>query len=130
MAETIAKLQAKLATLKKEVEENKKSFELLQAEQLFSEKVLDSLPGMFYLYDENGKLIRWNKNHETLTGFTAAELPKRKILDWFAGEDKKRITTEINEVFKTGNRREVEADVIVKSGQKIPFYITGVRMIV
>lgn len=130
MAETIAKLQTQLVKLKKEVEENKKSFELLQAEQLFSEKVLDSLPGMFYLYDENGNLIRWNKNHETLTGFTAAELPKRKILDWFAGEDKKRIATEINEVFQTGNRREVEADVIVKSGQKIPFYITGVRMIV
>lgn len=130
MPDTIQKLQTRLAELQKEVDENKKSFEELQTEQLFSEKVLDSLPGIFYLYDSNGNLIRWNKNHEILTGFTAEELPKRKILEWFSGGDKERIATEVKELFETGARRDVEAGLLVKSGQIIPYYFTGVRMIV
>ncbi|MFO7817802.1 MAG: PAS domain-containing protein [Desulfovibrionales bacterium] len=35
-----------------------------------------------------------------------------------------------NKLFETGTRRDIEADLIVKSGQKIPYYFTGVRMIV
>lgn len=116
MTHTIKKLQAQLTEL--------------QAEQLFSEKVLDSLPGIFYLYDANGNLVRWNKNHEILTGFTAEELPKRRMLDWFSGEDKKKIALEVKAFFEKGARRDIEADLIVKSGKKIPYYFTGVRMIV
>jgi PAS domain S-box-containing protein len=130
MTDTIEKLQAQLAALQKEAEENEKSFAQLQTEQLFSEKVLDSLPGIFYLYDENGNLVRWNKNHEILTGFTAEELPKRKMLDWFSDKEKKKVAAEVNKLFETGTRRDIEADLIVKSGQKIPYYFTGVRMIV
>ncbi|MBC2717084.1 MAG: sigma 54-interacting transcriptional regulator [Desulfobacteraceae bacterium] len=130
MPDTKTRLHIRLKELQKEVDQNKQSFEALQQEQLFSEKVLDSLPGIFYLYDENGNLIRWNKNHETLTGFTAEELPKRKMLDWFSKKDKEKIASEVKELFETGNRREVEAGLIVKNGREIPYYFTGVRMVV
>ena len=102
MPGTIQNLHSHISTLQKEVDKYKKSFEELQVEQLFSEKVLDSLPGIFYLYDENGNLIRWNKNHEILTGFTAEELPKRKMLDWFSKKPK---------ILHLGNHPERYADL-------------------
>ncbi len=111
-----------------EVDENKLAISSLRTEQLFSEKVLNSLPGIFYLYDEDGNLIRWNKNHETLTGYGPEELPRRSMLEWFSGEDQQRVADTVSELFTVGGRRDVEAELIIKDGTKVPYYFTGVRM--
>lgn len=62
----------------KKLEENNRSLEeeiqTLRKEKLFTNSVLDSLPGIFYMYSEDGHIIRWNKNHELLTGFTYDEI--------------------------------------------------------
>ncbi|MBU1170407.1 MAG: sigma 54-interacting transcriptional regulator [Proteobacteria bacterium] len=99
----------------------------LKKEKLFSETVLKSLPGIFYLYDSQGTIIRWNKNHEDLTGFDADELPQRNILEWFEGEDKQRIKQTVETVYEKG-RGDIEASLIIKNGEKIPYYFTGVSM--
>ena len=121
---------ARLEKLQQEIDNNIRSLEALKREQLFSEKVLDSLPGIFYLYDEYGKLFRWNKNHEILTGFSAEELPKRKMLDWFSEEDRQRVEKRVTNLFTTGIKDALEADLIIKDGKKIPYYFTGTLMTV
>jgi DNA-binding response OmpR family regulator len=64
----------------------------LQRETTFTQAIFDSVPGILYLYDSAGRLVRWNKNHETLTGYSGAELGGRHVLDWFPDEtDKKTI---------------------------------------
>ena len=75
------------------------------------------MPGIFYLYTEAGEIIRWNKDHEIVTGFNASELPKRTILDWFAGEDKQRLGAVVPDTFEHGNLFRVKAHLIIKDGQ-------------
>ena len=116
--------------LEKEIAASRKAISDLRREKLFSEKVLDSLPGIFYLYNQDGQIIRWNKNHETLTGFSAEELPRRRIFDWFSGDDKERVAAVVDEIYTSGLRSSVEANLIVKSGTRVPYYFTGVRMTV
>ncbi len=116
--------------LEKEIAASREAISDLQREKLFSEKVLDSLPGIFYLYNQDGQIIRWNKNHETLTGFSAEELPRRRIFDWFRGADKERVAEVVDAIYTSGGRLSVEADLIVKSGARVPYYFTGVRMTV
>ena len=70
------------------------------AERGFSEAVLNSLPGVFYLFDRNGKYLRWNKNLEQVTGYTAAEIATMHPLDFFAGAEKELVSARINEVFR------------------------------
>jgi len=120
----------RLKQLENEVVANRKALGALKREKLFSEKVLDSLPGIFYLYDDQGQIIRWNKNHETLTGFRADELPHRKMFDWFSDADRPRVATTVRDIYATGRRSSIEAELIVKSGARIPYYFTGVRMTV
>lgn len=49
--------------------------EKLQQEQLFTKALLNSIPGIFYLYSyPELKLVSWNKNHETIFGYDANEL--------------------------------------------------------
>ena len=121
MTENQTYLAAKnrIKDLEKEIAKSRKAIEAVKSEKLFSEKVLNSLPGIFYLYTEAGKLIRWNKNHETLTGFSGEELPRRSMFDWFSGEDKERVATVVEKIYADGNLGSVEANLLIKTGQKI-----------
>jgi PAS domain S-box-containing protein len=120
--------QNKIQDLKKQISDNARNLDRLRQEQLFSKKVLDSLPGIFYLYDSKGVLIRWNKAHETISGYSSKELPLMGIYDWFAGSDKAKVRYAVKNIFKHGEKSDVEADLIVKDGSAIPHYFTGVRM--
>ncbi len=50
-------------TYRKEAEEK------LQQEKAISDATIDSLPGTFYVFDHESKLVRWNKNLEKVTGY-------------------------------------------------------------
>jgi PAS domain S-box-containing protein len=126
----VTALEEKIKTLENAIRENEKILDKLTKEQLFSEKVLDSLPGIFYLYDGDENLIRWNKDHELLTGFSAEELPERKMLEWFSGSDRDRIKESVGQLYEKGGKVGVEARLIIKDGTRVPYYFTGVRMIV
>ncbi len=40
-------------------------------EKMLSESIINSLPGIFYLYDKQGKFKQWNKNFEIVSGYSA-----------------------------------------------------------
>jgi len=126
---TYEKLLKRVKQLEKNVEESKQVTKDLEQEKKFSEKVLSSLPGIFYLYDEDGNMVRWNKNHEILTGFSAEEVSQRKILDWFNEEERKYIASRVEETFVRG-KSDAEGYLVIKSGEKIPYFFTAMRMII
>ena len=126
---TYEELLKRVKQLEKTVEESKRVTKDLKKEKKFSEKVLSSLPGIFYLYDEDGNIVRWNKNHEILTGFSAEEISHRKILDWFNEKEKKYIASRVKETFTRGNS-DAEGHLLIKNGEKVPYYFTAMRMII
>jgi PAS domain S-box-containing protein len=100
--------------------------DLLQKKALL-EAIFDSVPGMIYLYNAEGRLLRWNKNFEFLTGYTYDELRNVHVAQWFDGADLERMTREWERVFTAG-QATVELDLIVKGGRKVPYLFTGVRV--
>ena len=126
---TYEELLKRVKQLEKTVEESRRVTKDLEKEKKFSEKVLSSLPGIFYLYDEDENIVRWNKNHEILTGFSAEEVSRRKILDWFNEEEKKYIASRVKETFDRG-QSDAEGNLLIKSGEKVPYYFTAMRMII
>jgi PAS domain S-box-containing protein len=103
--------------------------EALRRERLFADAVVDSVPGLLYLYDEQGHLCRWNKKHEEITGYTSAELAGRHVLDWYkdSPEDISVIRAGLERVMREGFG-DAEANLTTKSGAKIRFYFTAVRL--
>jgi PAS domain S-box-containing protein len=99
----------------------------IQAEKLMSDSVINSLPGVFYLYDKNGKFIRWNKNFEEVSGYTYEEVASMHPLDFFQGEEKQLLRQRIADVFVTGEG-EVIANFTSKDGHTTPFYFNGRRV--
>ena len=102
----------------------KRNEELIVLERDFSKAALDSLPGIFYLFDRKGKFRRWNPNLEEITGYSAEEIGRMHPLDLFDGRDKALVQERIMEVFAKG-ASEVEADLVTKSGKKVTYYFTG-----
>ena len=93
-------------------------------EKELSDSIINSLPGIFYLYNKEGKFLRWNKNFETVTGYSAEEIRDMHPVNFFDKEDQALITAKITNVFVAGEDY-VEANLFLKNKQKIPYYFTG-----
>lgn len=111
------------------ISERLKMEKKIQNEKFFAESTINALPGIFYMIDNHGKLKRWNKNYEYISGFTSKEIALMNPADFFHKEDKKKFELMISEVFKKG-KSHVEAAFLQKSGKTIPFYFTGVLTVV
>ena len=53
-----AELEQKIEELEKDAFERKHAVETLAREKNFSESIIDSLPGIFYFFDNKGKLLQ------------------------------------------------------------------------
>ncbi len=112
-----------------DITERKQAEEAAVRERVFTNAVLDSVPGLLYLYDDQGRLIRWNKRHQEITGYSDEELSQMHLLDWYRDDQpaQERITQAIERVMRDGYGFE-EAELQTKDGRKILFYLTAVRL--
>ena len=111
-------------------ESNTKTLKLLDAvkrDKALIEAVFDSIPGYLYVYEDNGKLIRWNKQHETMTGYSADEMSQMTLEKWFDEEDRVKVNAAVQDIFEKGFG-EVEAHLIKKSGEKMLVRSSGVPL--
>jgi PAS domain S-box-containing protein len=110
-------------------EELKSVQETLQHEQVLTDALFNSVPGILYLYDAEGRLLRWNREHERLTGYSAEELSKMTLLDWYKGDPATidRITKEVANAFVSGFA-SAEANLLLKDGRRLPMYLTAVPL--
>ncbi|MBF0336634.1 MAG: PAS domain-containing sensor histidine kinase [Nitrospirae bacterium] len=90
----------------------------------FSDAVINSLPGVFYLFDDTGKFLRWNQNIETVTGYSSNEISAMHPTDFFTGEHREAVINAITETYKNG-AGNVEASLYTKDGRLIPYYFNG-----
>ncbi|HKM92125.1 MAG TPA: PAS domain-containing protein [Prolixibacteraceae bacterium] len=97
-------------------------------EQLFNKALLRSIPGIYYLYSyPQLKLINWNKQHETLFGYSAKEMLGKSIFDWFLTDDLALINKAVN-MLSEQNEASLEAQLLTKVGRSIPFFLTAVKL--
>lgn len=102
----------------------KKTEVQIQTEKFFSDSLINSLPGIFYLYDEEGVFSRWNKNFEEISGYSAEEIKRMHPLDFYDEDEKLLIKKNIDTVFSRG-KEEVTAHFYTKDKEKKPYYFTG-----
>ena len=108
--------------------DRKKAEKIIMKEKIFSDSLLQSLPGIFYFFDQKGHFVRWNKNLEKITEYNANELCNINPIELFDIDEKQIVANRIKEVFEKG-QSYVEANLLSKTGKKTPFYFTGIRVI-
>lgn len=99
----------------------------LLREKTISDTIINSLPGVFYFFDDHGRWLRWNSNLEQVTGYSREEFSQLKPWELFEGEDRSQAEKAIQEVFAEGET-VVEVSLRLKDGSKIPYFFTGRRI--
>ncbi|MGV3743546.1 MAG: diguanylate cyclase domain-containing protein, partial [Burkholderiaceae bacterium] len=90
-----------------------------------SQTFINSLPGIFYVFDQQGRFLRWNRNFEHLTGRSSAEISEASLMDFFASSTDKEVgAVKIKQAFTEGSMN-MEAALLTASGKPVPFYFTG-----
>nr|WP_278278693.1 HD domain-containing phosphohydrolase [Alkalibaculum bacchi] len=91
-----------------------------------TDAIFNSAPGMIYLYDSQYRLLRWNKKHEDITGYSSEELSKISLMDFYKGDEENQKT------IKEGCTRAIEqgfgdaeAELQKKDGNIVPMYFTA-----
>jgi PAS domain S-box-containing protein len=108
----------------RDITKRKKAEEQVVREKELSDTAINSLPGIFYMFDINRNFLRWNKNFETVSGYTPEEIIKIIPAEFFAEEDRAIAQKKVMETFQKGSA-ELEANFLTKSGEKIPYFFTG-----
>ena len=119
-------LQDMNTSLEEEITEKIRAENELNKERVFTDALFNSVPGMIYLYDDQSKLVRWNKKHEEMTEYTSDELAGMSLLDWYPedGLSQKAVIEGIERANQTGFG-DAEATLQTKAGLKIPMYFTS-----
>ncbi len=89
-----------------------------------SDEILDSLPGIFYLFDQEGRFVRWNRRFEEATGYSSEEFSRLHPLDLFRGRHRDHIEARLRRAFDEG-AADAEADLVARDGGTATHYFTG-----
>ncbi|MEO7983920.1 MAG: PAS domain S-box protein, partial [Bacteroidota bacterium] len=108
----------------RDITERKEAAEKILKEKELSETAINSLPGIFYIFDADRKFLKWNKNFETVSGYSAAELAGISPIAFFVEEERALAQQKVSDIFMNG-AAELEAYFLTRSGQKIPYFFTG-----
>ena len=118
-----------LSKIVRDISERKKTESLADSEQRLVSGLIEAMPGIFYLYDENGRFLRWNRNFERVSGYAAEEIARMHPLDFFSLTERPLIAQRIAEVFARGEST-VEASLVAKDGSATPHFFTGKRIMI
>ncbi|MCC5864651.1 MAG: EAL domain-containing protein [Wenzhouxiangella sp.] len=90
----------------------------------FLDAAFDSLPGIFYLIDQQGRFRFWNGNMETVTGYSAEELAGMDVMNLFEPVMQERLSKALQQAFQTG-RAVLEGDLLTRYGTTGPYSYYG-----
>ena len=83
------------------------------------EIIMDSMPGLAYIFSKDGHLVAWNKRAEEILGYSTEELHARKNPEFAQESDRKKLRTAFIETLVKGSG-SLEFTIETKSGKKIP----------
>ena len=96
----------------------------LEEERNFIMQAINSLPGIFYVHDSQGRFLRWNERLEQVTGYNPEEIGNMPPVTLVPEEDRAEVNDLIDAVFAQGEA-EVEKDLLTRDGRRIPYYFNG-----
>lgn len=91
------------------------------------EAIMTAMPDIFYLFDMDGKLVKWNRKMEELTGLPPERLHGRHVLKFVPERERDMFTEAINEVFRR-DYHWIEGHMIDRNGDHVPYHFSGVAI--
>jgi chemotaxis protein methyltransferase CheR len=104
-----------------DITKRKEAEQHLLEEKQFSDTVIEGLPGLFFMIDEQGRHIRWNKNTEIVYGYSAEEMANLSgTVDVIAPEDRPKVKAAAERAFQ-GRSGYCEYSLVTKDNRKLTY---------
>ena len=87
-------------------------------ERKITNAIFESAPGMLYLQSAEGGMVRWNSQHERVTGYSNDETSRMKAED-FCAEGERDTLREARSTALTQGGQEVEFDLVRRDGRTV-----------
>lgn len=110
-----------------DITEQRQSTEALVREKAISQAIMESMPGVVYFSDRQGQFLRWNRNLETISGYSPGEIEHMHPLDLISTCDRSLARNRFDQVFTQGSA-EFEAALTTKFGAVRPYLFSGRRL--
>ena len=120
-----AELQTANQALERDNQARKQAEEELRREQDFTDRVVNSIPGIFFVIDRQGRYVRWNQEQADLIGHDTV-LSGVDPLTRIHPEDRQKVADAIAQTFSTGAAL-VEARGFVGQGPEIRHFLLASR---
>jgi len=88
-------------------------------------QVVDAMPGVFYVLDEEGRLIYWNRTVEEFYGYTVEELRGKPAIEFIVPEERERMIEETLRAMAGEIVKGVPHTHVRKDGSTVPHMATG-----
>lgn len=95
--------------------------EQIEAEKEFGKTLVETLPGIFYVFENYDKLVQWNESLLLASGYSKEEIQKIHPNDLFDNGD---YENSADSMFRTkkADSAYFRADLITKTGERVPLY--------
>ncbi|HKT31463.1 MAG TPA: PAS domain S-box protein [Gammaproteobacteria bacterium] len=100
----------------------------LRDERQFVLHALDVLPGVFYVFDAEGKFLRWNRQTEEITGYGQREMREITASD-IVPPDRRTRHTELVQQILAGTTLSGETELYTKDRRCLPYYYAAQRFL-
>jgi PAS domain S-box-containing protein len=111
----------------RDISDRKIAEKVINQEKIFSDKLIESLPGIFYMFDSNFNPLRWNRNKQVLLGLTDEDMKTHSTIDYIADKDKQKVIDSFKQAFIEGESNVI-VNVIRYDGKEIAYHLTGKRL--
>lgn len=106
--------------------ECKQAEEALRQEKIFSDAIIASAPGIFYVIDQQANLVRWNKYVNELTGMSDEQLKGASAFSFVHEEDQALVKAKTLLAFATGSK-QMDLRLLTANQEIRHFFISGRR---
>ena len=111
----------------RDVTDRKQAEASLQRERDFSSAIIDDLPGLFFVLNSRGRIVRSNAGMSPATGKSTAELQGASPLACVAEPDRAFAVSKFNEALARGHAQG-EIGVSDSAGTSHPYFLTAAKI--
>ncbi|HEX3024698.1 MAG TPA: PAS domain S-box protein, partial [Chitinophagaceae bacterium] len=96
------------------------------SEKKFLQNLVEHLPGIFFMYNRNGKFKMWNINFEKTLGYSSEEIKQMHPIDFYEkNEEKEFIKNRNKNIFNGDVPSQIEVTAFSKNKERIPLMINS-----
>jgi len=117
-------IPVKLIGVFQDISDFVKSQDQIKEQNSLTQDILRNLPSAFFLFNQKGEHLLWNKQLEKITGYTHDEIAAKSPEDLYDGDEKEKVNQHIQKVLKNGYT-ELEAWISTKNNGKTPLFFTA-----